>query len=84
VKQAGDLAAVSTQRSMLSLYFGAVQRFVLVLALLAVGMGYLKLAPLPLLASFAIAQLAYALAAGRQATGTTGNEQQRTRIRSAL
>jgi ATP synthase protein I len=42
-----------------TLYLGAVQRFVLVLALLMVGLGLLKLLPVPLVAGFAAAHLGY-------------------------
>ena len=45
----------------LALYGGAVQRFVLVLAGFAAGMGLLKLLPLPMLATFAVAQIAFAI-----------------------
>ncbi len=64
--RAGELAKTDPQRGVYSLYFGAVQRFVFVLAALAVGLGLLKLDPLPLLASFALAQLAYLVSGARQ------------------
>lgn len=47
------------------LYAGAALRFVLVLALLTVGLAVLKLAPLPVVAGFIAVQLAFMLAAGR-------------------
>ena len=40
-------------------YVGAAQRFVTTLVLFAVGMVWLKLAPIPLLMTFALAQLGY-------------------------
>jgi ATP synthase protein I len=45
--------------SALVLYGGVVQRYLFVLAALAVGMGLLKLSPLPLLAGFVITHLGY-------------------------
>lgn len=60
VDQAGTFAEQDNSAgSALALYGGAVQRFLFVLAALAVGMGLLKLSPLPLLAGFAITQLGY-------------------------
>ncbi len=47
------------------LYAGAALRFVLVLALLTVGLAVLKLAPLPVVVGFIAVQLAFMLAAGR-------------------
>lgn len=46
------------------LYIGAVQRFVAVLALFILGMGWLELAPVPLLAGFAAGQAAFFLVRG--------------------
>lgn len=46
------------------LYLGALERFVFVAAAFAVGIAALKLAPLPLLAGFAGAEIGYFLAAG--------------------
>ncbi|AOV18311.1 hypothetical protein BJI67_15670 [Acidihalobacter aeolianus] len=56
-------ATVSTnaQREMAQLYISAVLRFVFVLAALAFGLGFLKLAPLPLIGTFVGAQAAYML-----------------------
>jgi ATP synthase protein I len=66
VERASELARDGAQRGVYSLYFGAVQRFVFVLVSLGIGLGLLRLDPLPLLALFAIAQLAYLIAAGKQ------------------
>ncbi len=41
------------------LYAGAVQRYVAVFVLLGIGLGVLRLAPLPLVVAFAVAQLGY-------------------------
>lgn len=48
------------------LYFGAVERFIFVAAAFAAGLAVLKLAPVPLLAGFAGAELAYFIAAMRR------------------
>lgn len=50
----------------LSMYMGAGQRFVFTLAAFAIGMGLLKLPPLPMIAAFAAAQFGLVLAAQRQ------------------
>jgi ATP synthase protein I len=63
MQRASEVAASDPRRGMTILYVGAVQRFVLVLALLALGLAVLKLNPLPLLAGFAVTQLAYVLGA---------------------
>ena len=43
------------------LYLGALQRFITVLALFALGIGWLKLDPIPLIIAFAVAQGAFYL-----------------------
>lgn len=65
VMRAGNLAAQDQKKSMAVLYFGAFQRFVIVLALLGVGLALLKLDPLPLGISFIAAQLAYMISMRR-------------------
>jgi ATP synthase protein I len=52
--------------SIYSLYFGALQRFIFVLVCLGIGLGGIKLDPVPLLLTFGIAQLAF-LVAGKDA-----------------
>jgi ATP synthase protein I len=47
------------QMGMQSLMIGAVLRFVVVLGLFALGMGWLELSPLPLIIGFAVAQIAF-------------------------
>lgn len=59
VRRSAELARADIRSGQISLYFGAVQRFVAVLVLLAVGIGALKLAPLPLIIAFAVAQLGF-------------------------
>lgn len=63
VRRAGRLEGSSVAVSM---YAGAVQRFVLAAAGFVIGMGLLKLAPLPLLTAFAATQFAYVFAAQHQ------------------
>jgi len=73
VASAGELARRSVKYSVYSLYFGAVQRFVFVLICLGVGLGGIKLDPAPLLLTFGIAQLAFMIAAGREAMKQAGH-----------
>lgn len=54
VQRAGDGTGAQ-----ISLYAGAAVRFVTVLVLLGVGIGFLKLAPIPLIIAFAVAQLGF-------------------------
>ncbi len=58
---AAEVAKAQPGREMMVIYIGAVQRFVAVLVLFGVGMGWLALQPVPLLAAFAIAQLGHML-----------------------
>lgn len=55
----------SAKASQAVLYAGAAVRFVLVLALLTVGLAVLKLVPLAVVVGFIAVQLAFMLAAGR-------------------
>lgn len=64
--QASEIAKDSPQHSLYLIAFGAVQRFVFVLLALGFGLGYLGLLPLPLLATFAVAQLIYLVAAQKK------------------
>ncbi len=59
VVRAADAAQQDQKRSMLILYLGAAQRFLLVLVLFGVGLKGFNLAFLPMIAGFAGAQLAY-------------------------
>ena len=59
VRRSAELARADIRSGQISLYFGAAQRFVAVVVLLAVGIGALKLAPLPLIIAFAVAQLGF-------------------------
>ncbi len=62
VQRAGAAAEQTPARSSLTLYLGAVERFVFTLVAFALGMGWLGLAPAPLLVTFALAQLGYVVA----------------------
>ncbi|MCI0401783.1 MAG: ATP synthase subunit I [Gammaproteobacteria bacterium] len=59
VYSAADVAEERPGKGVAMLYFGAIQRFVIVLGLFALGIGLLKLAPLPLIGAFAVAQLGF-------------------------
>lgn len=48
----------------LALYAGVLPRFIVTLALLAAGLGWLKLAPIPLIVAFGLAQLGFAINLG--------------------
>ncbi len=48
----------------LAMYAGAVTRFVATLVLLAAGIGWLKLAPIPLILAFGLAQLGFLINSG--------------------
>jgi ATP synthase protein I len=59
LRQAEGLARRSATSGAATLYLGAVQRFALVLVLLAVCLGLLKLPAIPLVLAFAAAHLGY-------------------------
>jgi ATP synthase protein I len=65
VARATQTARLDHKKSMLILYLGALQRFVLVLVLFAAGLKVLQLSFVPMVAGFAGAQLAYATGARR-------------------
>ncbi|MEE9157068.1 MAG: ATP synthase subunit I [Gammaproteobacteria bacterium] len=56
---AGDAAKARPGKGAAMLYLGVIQRFVIVLGLFGLGIGLLKLPPLPLIAGFAVAQLGF-------------------------
>lgn len=64
VQRAGELALRDTKSGQLSLYGGAILRFVTVLVLLGLGIGLLKLPPIPLIIAFAVAQLGFLFTLG--------------------
>ncbi len=65
VRKAEARALTDPKAGMLILYVGAVIRFFLLIALLAVGFGLLKFSPHPMLAGFVLAQLGFLALARR-------------------
>jgi ATP synthase protein I len=63
VRRAGKLEGSSVAATM---YAGAAQRLIVAAAGFAIGMGLLKLAPLPMVAAFVVAQFAFLFAAPYQ------------------
>jgi ATP synthase protein I len=61
VKRAEEAVLRDPKRSLQILYFGAVQRFLLVAVLLALGLAILKLAPIAMCVGFAVAQLSFVM-----------------------
>ncbi len=59
INRAGEIASSNTLQSSMEIYTGVMQKFILTLLLMAVGMGYLKLDPVALLVSFALTQLSF-------------------------
>lgn len=59
VKRAGEVAKTNPKQGVYILFFGAVERYVIALVGLAVGLGAFHLDPIPALATFAVAQVAY-------------------------
>ena len=68
-KRANQYALSDPKKSMIILYMGAVGRFVAVLVLLGIGLGWLQLAPLAVLIGFVLAQASYLMGVrdGKQA-----------------
>jgi len=60
ITKAAKTAAHDASQGAFVIYAGAVQRFLLTLVLMALGMGTLKLAPVAILVCYALAQVAYA------------------------
>ena len=58
IAQQGDVV------SQLALYAGVLPRFIVTLVLLAAGIGWFKLAPIPLIVAFGLAQLGFAINLG--------------------
>lgn len=59
IRRAGEVAAHEKQQGFIEIYAGVIQKFILTLVLMAVGMGYFKLDPLAILVSFALTQFSY-------------------------
>lgn len=62
VQHVGRVVAESAQTGMALLYLSAVLRFLFILVAIAFGLAVMKLAPVPLIANFVGAQLAFMLA----------------------
>jgi ATP synthase protein I len=71
VELAGELAKQNPTQGAYALYAGAVQRFVLVLVGLGLGMGWLELQPLAVLAGLVLGQGAHMAATAREALRPT-------------
>lgn len=69
VQRLSTVDANSAQRGMVMMYVSAVVRFVFILVALAVGLGLLKLLPLPLIATFVGAQVVFMAASMRMSSG---------------
>lgn len=67
VMRASSTMQTDKNKGMLILYLGAVQRFIMVLALFALGVAYLNLQPVAMIAAFGAAQMAYIFLARRHA-----------------
>ncbi len=63
LKRAGEVAKESAYQGVYIIAMGAAQRFLFVLVALGFGLQYLALLPVPLLGTFAVAQVAYWFAA---------------------
>jgi len=63
--RANEAAKTDPKRSMQILYVGAIQRFVLVIGLLALGIGLIKLDALAIMVGFALTQAGYFIYWGR-------------------
>jgi len=72
VKRAEVTAARDPQKSMVILYVGAVQRFVLALVAFALGLAVLKLEPMAVFIGFAAAQFSYLINARGTAQSKRG------------
>ncbi len=59
IGRAGEVAYNDKQQAYIEIYIGAIQKFILILALMAIGMGYLTLNPLGILIGFAVTQLSF-------------------------
>jgi ATP synthase protein I len=67
VYRAGRAALSSPGKSLAILYVGAVQRFVLVIGLFALGLAVFKFNPIAVCIGFALAQLSYLISSRHQA-----------------
>ncbi len=59
ISRAGEAGSKEQLQGYIEIYAGVIQKFILTLVLMAVGMGYLNLNPLAILVSFALTQLSF-------------------------
>ena len=59
ISRAGEIGAEQKQQGYLEIYLGAIQKFILTLVLMAVGMGFMKLNPMSMIIAFAVTQLSF-------------------------
>lgn len=72
VKRAEALAATQPRQSMVILYIGAAQRFVIAIAAFGFGLALLGLNPLAVFIGFAVAQISYVINARHMAQAKQG------------
>ena len=75
--RAAEVAKTHPGQETVVVYVGAIQRFVVVLVLFALGMGWLKLLPVPLLVGFAVAQLGHLFNSGLVSVRGSGSSMER-------
>lgn len=63
VRRAGELALVDQKKSMMILYLGAVERFIAIIVMFALGLGVLGLEPLAMFTGFALTQISNVISA---------------------
>lgn len=73
LRRASESAAADPRQGMIELYLGAITRFILTPALIAIGILALGLEPVAMIVGFAVAQLAYFFD-NRARTGPSGTE----------
>ncbi|NOZ53344.1 MAG: ATP synthase subunit I [Gammaproteobacteria bacterium] len=73
VQRATVASAENPTKGMLILYVGAVQRFLLVVGLLALGLAIIKLDPVALCVGFAVAQLSYLISSRNKRSSDVKN-----------
>jgi ATP synthase protein I len=59
ITKAGNIASTEKLQGNIEIYIGAIQKYLVVLTLFALGMGYFKLLPLPMIITFSLTQFAY-------------------------
>lgn len=77
MRKASEVAKTDPKTSVAVLYVGAVQRFVFTLVSLGLGLGYIKLAAMPLLVGFALPQLGFLLTRQEPIEGLAGGSDEK-------